>query len=78
MLNKIKMLITIASLEESQRKSPKIASQTEKGPYKKPLWEEQSPTKCSKKKKKEFWIEDGLDKSSKKAALGEHRQVASL
>ena len=35
-----------SQIEEGQRKNPKMNQSNQKGTLQKPLWEEQTPTKC--------------------------------
>ena len=60
MLNGAKPLSNINSwADEGQSKSPKMKHSDQKGALQKPLWEEQSPTKCWKEQQnhqeEEFW-----------------------
>ena len=51
-------------MKAKKKKSPNMKHSYHKGALQKPIWR--------------ILIEEGLAKSSKKTALGEHRQVASL
>ena len=55
---------SLADEGQKKKKSPNMKHSYHKGALQKPLWR--------------ILIEEGLAKSSKKTALGEHRQVASL
>ena len=56
--------ITAWLMKAKKKKSPNMKHSYHKGALQKPLWR--------------ILIEEGLAKSSKKTAHGEHRQVASL